>query len=228
MKERLSLILNDKILNKFANTNVLIVGIGGVGGFALECLVRSGFEHITIVDKDIVDESNLNRQIISLNSTIGQSKTKIAQKRALDINPNISIKIVNEFILENNIDLLFNEKIDYIIDACDTITTKILLLQKAQEKGIKIISCMGTGNRLDSTKLKIIKLNKTHNDPLAKNISRILREKNIKINPNVVWSEELPIKTQNRIPGSFICVPMQAGNLCATYIINDIIKELES
>ena len=222
MLDRLSMILDENIINKFKDTKVLIVGIGGVGGYALECLVRSGFEKITIVDKDIIDKTNLNRQIIALNSTIGLKKTEIAKKRALDINPNANIEIIDDFILENNIDDLFNMPYDYIIDACDTITTKILLLKKAQENDIKIISCLGTGNRFDSTKLQITKLNKTYNDPLAKNIRRILKEKELKINPYVVWSEELPIDTNNRTPGSIILVPMQAGNLCASFIINDI------
>ena len=222
MLDRLSMILDENIINKFKNTKVFIVGIGGVGGYALECLVRSGFENIAIVDKDVIDKTNLNRQIIALNSTIGLKKTEIARKRALDINPNANIEIIDDFILENNIDDLFNKTYDYIIDACDTITTKILLLKKAQEKDIKIISCLGTGNRFDSTKLQITKLNKTYNDPLAKNMRRILKEKELKINPYVVWSEELPVDTNNRTPGSIVLVPMQAGNLCASFIINDI------
>lgn len=222
MLDRLSMILDENIINKFKDTKVLIVGIGGVGGYALECLVRSGFEKITIVDKDIIDKTNLNRQIIALNSTIGLKKTEIARKRALDINPNANIEIIDDFILEDNIDDLFNKPYDYIIDACDTITTKILLLKKAYEKDIKIISCLGTGNRFDSTKLQITKLNKTYNDPLAKNMRRILKEKELNINPYVVWSEELPVDSNNRTPGSIILVPMQAGNLCASFIINDL------
>ena len=224
MLDRLSMILDENIINKFKDAKILIVGIGGVGGYALECLVRSGFENITIVDKDIIDETNLNRQIIALNSTIGLKKTEIARKRALDINPNANIEVIDDFILENNIDDLFNKTYDYIIDACDTITTKIVLLKKAQEKNIKIISCLGTGNRFDSTKLQITKLNKTYNDPLAKNMRRILKEKELKINPYVIWSEELPVDSNNRTPGSIILVPMQAGNLCASFIINDIKK----
>ena len=224
MLDRLSLILNNEIINKFKTSKILIVGIGGVGGYALECLVRSGFEDITIVDKDVVDKTNLNRQIIALNSNIELKKTEVAKKRALDINPNVKINVIDEFILEDNIKLLFNKEYDYIIDACDTITTKILLLKYAYEKGINIISCMGTGNRFNSSKLSITKLNKTFNDPLAKNMRRILKEKDLKINPTVVWSEEIPVKTYNKTPGSIVLVPMQAGNLCASYVINDIIK----
>ena len=226
MLDRLHLILDDITINNFKNAKILIVGIGGVGGYALECLVRSGFENITIVDIDIIDKSNLNRQIISLNSNLGINKTEVAKKRSLDINPKATINIINEFVLEDNISVLFKNDYDYIIDACDTITTKILLIKNAYEKNIKIISCLGTGNRFDSTRLGITKLNKTYNDPLAKNLRRILREKNLKINPDVVWSSELPVKTHNNTPGSIVLVPMQAGNLCASYIINDIRKEL--
>ena len=185
MLDRLHLILDDITINNFKNAKILIVGIGGVGGYALECLVRSGFENITIVDSDIIDKSNLNRQIISLNSNLGINKTEVAKKRSLDINPKATINIINEFVLEDNISVLFKNDYDYIIDACDTITTKILLIKNAYEKNIKIISCLGTGNRFDSTRLGITKLNKTYNDPLAKNLRRILREKNLKINPDV-------------------------------------------
>ena len=224
MKERLSLIFNEDILNKFKTSKILIIGIGGVGGYALECLVRSGFENITIVDKDIVDETNLNRQVISLKSNIGLSKVEVAKKRILDINPDVNINIINEFILEDNIDILNLKSFNYIIDACDTITTKILLIDYCNKNNINLISCMGTGNRIDSTKLSITKLSKTYNDRLSKNIRRILKEKNIHVNPNVVWSSELPIKTHNRTPGSIILVPMQAGNLCASFVIKDIVK----
>lgn len=225
MLDRLRIMLDDEIINSFANKSILIVGIGGVGGYALECLVRSGFKDITIVDNDVVDISNLNRQIISKIDNIGMKKVDAAKNRALEINKDIEINSIDKFILENNIDSLFSKHYDYIIDACDTITTKILLLKYANERNIKIISSMGTGNRFDSSKLMITKLNKTFNDPLAKNMRRILKEKNLNINPNIVWSSELPIKTHNRTPGSIVLVPMQAGNLCASFIINDIIKE---
>ena len=224
MLDRLELILDKNIIDKFKTTKVLIIGIGGVGGYALECLVRSGFENITIVDKDTVDKTNLNRQIISLNSNINRSKVDVAKERCLDINPDCNITTINDFILEDNIDTLKLSDFDYIIDACDTITTKILLIDYCTKNDIKLISCMGTGNRFDSTKLSITKLNKTNNDPLAKNIRRILKEKNIKANPYVVWSSELPVKNNSRTPGSIVLVPMQAGNLCASFIIKELSK----
>lgn len=224
MFERLIKIINYENFNKIKNSKVLIVGIGGVGGYALECLVRSGVENITIIDGDLVDETNLNRQIIALNSTIGNKKVEVAKKRALDINPNIKIRTFDSFLNRENFNALINEKYDYIIDACDTITTKVLLINYASNNNIKIISCMGTGNRLDPTKVTITKLNKTTNDPLSKIMRKLLKDNKKSLNITVVWSSELPIKTASRTPGSCITVPMVAGSQLASFIINDIIK----
>lgn len=221
MFERLEKLLTKEQFNKIKNSNILILGIGGVGGYALEALTRMGVENITIVDKDIVDLTNLNRQIISLHSNIGQNKTDIAIKRCLDINPSIKIKSINKFIL--NVEELDLNKYDYVIDACDTVTTKIELIKYCQKNNIKIISCMGTGNRFDPTKLEIIDIYKTNNDPLAKTIRSLLRKE--KINKlDVVASKEIPIKT-DRTPGSTSLVPSVAGIYMAYYVINDILKD---
>lgn len=228
MFERINLVLDKNNIDKIRSLNVLIVGIGGVGGYALECLVRCGVGNITIIDNDLINESNLNRQIIALNSTINNKKVEIAKNRMLDINPDLNIKIINEFILEENFNNFISKDYDYIIDACDTITTKILLMKFSSDFNIKLISCMGTGNRINPTELTITSLNKTYNDPLAKNIRRILKEKDLKINPMVIWSRELPIKNGSRTPGSMIMVPMTAGNYCAYYIINDILKDKDN
>ena len=224
MFDRLLKIISEENLKKIKNTNVLIVGIGGVGGYALETLVRIGIENITIVDNDIVDISNLNRQIISLHSNIGENKVNVAKKRCLDINPCINIKTIKEFITKDNIDILFNEKYDFIIDACDTITTKVLLIKIAKEKDIKIISCMGTGNRFDPTKLKIIDIYKTNYDPLSKVMRKLLKDEHIK-KQDVIYSSEIPIKTSDRTPGSTSLVPSVAGIYAAYYVINNIIKD---
>lgn len=221
--DRLKKIINDNEFEKIKKTKVLIVGIGGVGGYALEALIRSGVEYITIVDNDIVDITNINRQIISLQKTIGKTKTNVAKLRALDINPNAKINEIQKFIDKDNIDELFNDNYDYIIDACDTITTKVLLIKYAKEKNINIISCMGTGNRLDPTKLCITSLDKTNNDPLAKVMRKLLKENNITTEIPVVWSSELPINISDRTPGSCITVPATAGLFLASYIINNII-----
>lgn len=224
MFDRLIQIIDENNFNKIKNVKVLIVGIGGVGGYALEALVRSGVEDITIVDGDTVSLSNLNRQIIATQNTINKEKIIVAKDRVLEINPNIKINTINKFIDKDNINELFANSFDYIIDACDTITTKVLLIKYALERNIKIISCMGTGNRLEPEKLTITNLNKTNNDPLAKVMRKLLKESNIKLNIPVVWSNELPIKISSRIPGSCVTVPMTAGALLASYIIKDILK----
>ena len=224
MFDRLLKLITEEDLNKIKNTNVLLVGVGGVGGYALEALIRGGIGNITIVDSDNVEESNLNRQIISLNSNIGKSKVEVAKSRALDINPKLNIKTIKEFITKDNIDILFNDNYDYIIDACDTVTTKVLLISEANRRNINIISCMGTGNRLDPSKVKIIDISKTNNDPLAKVMRKLLREINIK-HQKVVFSDELPVKTNDRTPGSTSLVPSVAGIYAASYVINSILKK---
>lgn len=224
MFERLALLIDKDARKKITLSKILIVGLGGVGGYALECLIRCGFSNLTLIDHDTFEESNLNRQILATYKTIGLKKVEVAKQRALEINPNINIETIDTFLLENNIYEILEDKFDYIIDACDTISTKISLIEYAIKTNSKIISCMGTGNRVDPLKLQITKLNKTYNDPLAKNVRKILREKNMDFNPYVVWSNELPIKTHTKTPGSLVSVPMQAGNLCASFIINDYIN----
>lgn len=219
-------IIDEQLLETIKTKKILLVGIGGVGGFALESLVRLGFQNITIVDGDIIEESNLNRQIISTRENIGKSKVEVAKERALSINPNAHITIFNLFLLEENIKTLLKENYDFIIDACDTITTKYLLIKESQERGIKIISCLGTGNRLNPSLVTITKLNKTYNDPLAKAMRNILRKHNISLHIPVVWSSEVPIKIKEKAPGSIILVPAAAGLQIAYYILNSLINRV--
>ncbi len=223
--DRIRMIINENKLNEIQNKNILIVGIGGVGGSALESLVRFGIKNITIIDGDIVDITNLNRQIITLHSNIGQNKVEVAKSRALDINPIININDLNLFLDSNNINELLNNNYDYIIDACDTITTKLEVIKYCQNNNIKLISCLGTGNRFDPTKLEITTLRKTHSDPLAKILRKLVKDNTLNSNVNVVWSSELPIKTNERTPGSNSLVPNVAGIYLASYVINDILKQ---
>lgn len=208
--------------NIFREKTVLIIGLGGVGGHALESIVRTGIENIIIVDNDKIDITNLNRQLLSLNSNIGEYKSDVARNRTLDINPNCKIKVIKEFIDSSNILSLFNYSIDYIIDACDTVTTKILLIEECIKRDIKIISCMGTGNKFHPELLEIIELKKTTYDPLAKVIRNKLKNINKKI--MVVCSREKGINVKDRTPGSTSLVPSTAGILCASYVINDILE----
>ena len=223
MFDRLLKLISKEELEMLGKANVLLVGVGGVGGYALESMVRIGLKNITIIDNDTVDLTNLNRQIISLHSNIGLLKVDVAEKRALDINLNINLKKIDTFIIKDNIDTIFNEKYDYIIDACDTVTTKVELIKKAQEKNIKIISIMGTGNRLNPTMLEITDVFKTNYDPLAKVMRKLLRDNNI-TKADVITSKEIPIKTGTSTPGSTSLVPSVAGIYATYYIVKDILK----
>lgn len=217
------LIGNDNI-KKISNINVLLVGIGGVGGSCLEMLIRSGINNITIIDYDIFEESNLNRQILSLNNNIGKSKVEVAKERILSINPECNITIYNKK-LDNNLLNKLNSNYDYIIDAIDDIKAKILLIKYAINNNIKIISSMGTGNRLDPSKLYITNIWKTENDPLAKKLRSELRKENIKYKLPVVTSKEVPVIKTNGPIGSMAMVPNTAGILLASFVINDIIEK---
>ncbi len=223
MYERTLKIINKEQFNKIIKKPILLVGLGGVGGYALESLVRFGFQNITIIDHDNISLSNLNRQIIATSENIGLAKAEEAQKRATKINKNINIKVLATFLTKDNISQLSTEY-DYIIDACDTITTKLELIKFAIKNNIKIISCLGTGNRLDPTKLVITDIWQTNYDPVAKILRKLLRDNNINTKIPVIWSKEIPIKTGDSQPGSICTVPAVAGIYMVSYIINDSLK----
>lgn len=224
MFERLEEIISKDVLNIFFHSNILLVGIGGVGGACFEALVRMGIENISVIDGDSFSLSNLNRQLLSNRSNIGRLKVNEAVLRAKSINPDICIKSYKMFLDESNIDLFNYKEYDYIIDCCDTISTKILLIKKAIENDVKIISCMGTGNRLDSSKLLVTSIWKTNYDPVARIMRKLLRDNNIYNDINVLCSTEQPIKNGSRIPGSTCFVPNVAGFIIANYVFNDIIN----
>ena len=223
MFERLIPLIGENNLKKIQDTKILLVGIGGVGGFTLEALVRSGFKNITIIDGDTIEESNLNRQIITNQDNIGKDKTDEALNRYLLINPNLNLKAINIFLTKENFYEWINEDYDYIIDACDDIDIKVELIRYAEEKQIKIISALGTGKKLNPKYLEITKLNKTENDALAKKLRQRLRKENLSLNIPVVFSKETSIDTKNII-GSCIFVPSVAGIYLANYVFMDIIK----
>lgn len=221
MFERTIKLIGEDNLNKLKKANVLIVGLGGVGGICAEALVRSGIGKITIIDYDTIEESNLNRQIITNIKTVGQKKVKVALERLQNINPKLEIKALDIFLNEENINNL--AQYDFIIDACDTVTTKVLLIRYALNNNLKIISCMGTGKRLDLTKLEISTLNKTYNDPLAKIVRKKVKELGLPLNIPVVFSKELPLNNDKDI-ASMIFVPATAGLLLAKFVIKKIIE----
>lgn len=224
MYDRIIKLIGEDALNTIKSKHVLIVGIGGVGETAAETLVRSGIGKITVIDGDVFNESNLNRQILATTNEIGLSKVDVCKKRLLAINPDLDVNIYNAFLNTENSSIL--TKYDYIIDACDDINAKILLIKYAQNNNIKIISSMGTGKRLDPSKVKISTLNKTYNDPLAKVMRKRVKDEGLKLNVPVVFSEELPLNNDEVI-GSMMFVPSSAGLMLAYYVINDIINKKE-
>ena len=220
MFERLITLIGEDNVNKLKKANVLIVGLGGVGGYALETLVRSGIYNLTIVDGDIVELSNLNRQIISKRDVIGRPKALVAQARTLEINPDVNLKVINEFISEDNFSLLNIDSFDYVIDACDDLNLKILLIKNADK--YKLISSMGTANKMDMTRFKITTVDKTSYDPLAKIIRKKIKEEKIRTKFKVVSSDEKVMKNGTKL-GTIAHMPAVSGLLCASYVINDII-----
>lgn len=224
MFERLELIIGKDNLDKLKNTKVLVVGLGGVGGILAETLVRNGIHNIVIVDNDIIDITNKNRQVIALDSTVGMKKTEVLKNRLLDISSNINIKTIDEFITKENINLIFDNDIDYVIDACDTVTTKLLLIEESINKNIKVLSSMGMGKKTDLSKLKIMDIRKTSYDKLAKVIRKQLKDDGYTGKIMVLSSDEEPIDTKENI-GSYSPLTSYAGLLMADYVIKDIIKE---
>lgn len=224
MLDRLELLVGEEKIEKIKNTKVLIVGIGGVGGYTLESLVRSGIENITIVDYDKIDITNLNRQIISLNSNIGNYKVEEAKKRIEDINKKCNVKIINEKISLDNFDILNIENYDYVIDACDTVEVKKEIIRRCLNYNIKFISSMGTGFKMDPSKLKIMDVRKTSYDPLAKIIRKMVKDEKLKGKIMVVSSTEEK-KSNSKTIASNSFVPAIAGLMCTSYVINDIVGE---
>ena len=222
--ERLKYLIGEENVESLADKCVLVIGLGGVGGYSVESLVRSGIGHLIIVDGDVVDETNLNRQIIATSSVIGKSKVDLFYSRIKDINPDCVVTQINKFIDKDNIDELFCYDIDYLIDACDSLDTKFLIIKNCLEKNIPFISSMGTGNRMDPSKFSITTLDKTMNDPVAKILRKRVRDEHLKGKIKVLCSSEVPKKLGNKI-GSNSFVPPSAGLLITSYVINDFINK---
>ena len=220
---RLEKIIGIDNLNEINNKCVLVLGCGGVGGYVVESLVRSGIGRLILVDYDTVDISNINRQIIALDSTIGHLKVDVFEERIKDINNDCEVIKISNFINDDNFLDLFNYKIDFFVDACDTISTKKCVIRECLKRNINFISCMGTGNKFDPPKLEIVDIRDTLNDPLARIIRKFVKDEKIKKKVMVLASTELPVKTKDKIPGSTSFVPPAAGLMIASYIIRNII-----
>ncbi len=212
---------NRKILHQKC---ILVLGVGGVGSSAVEHLVRNSIGKIILVDYDKVDITNLNRQIMTLHSNIGKYKVDVVEQRIKEISPQCQVEKKYEKITTDNIDLLFDEKIDFIIDACDTVSVKKELIRKSIQYQIPLISSMGTGNKLDPRKLEITDIKKTSYDPIAKIIRKMVREEKIKEKIMVISSKEKPMKIEKKI-ASWSFVPNTAGMLASYYVIEQLLKE---
>ena len=206
-------------INQLKNKTVAIVGIGGVGGYVAESLARSGVGKFILVDYDVVDETNINRQIIALHSTIGKKKVSLMEERIHDICEDTQVVSYRIMYGEENRYNIFSKKIDFLVDACDIVRSKQILITECLNRGIPFISSMGTGNRLDPSKLTVTDLAKTEGDPLARIMRKWAKDRGIRTPIPVLYSSELPIKTGTRQPGSLIFVPASAGLLIGSYIV---------
>ena len=223
--ERLKKVVGVDSLEILDTKSVLVLGCGGVGGYVVEALARSGIGEMILVDYDVVDETNINRQIIALDSTIGKLKIDLLEERIKDINSNCNVIKIGKFINQDNYLELFNNKIDYFVDCCDTVIVKKLVIKECLENDIPFISSMGTGNKLDPSKLEITDIRKTVNDPLARILRKFVKDEKINKKVMVLSSSELPVKTGDRTPGSTAFVPASAGLLIASYIVREFIKK---
>ena len=229
---RIEMIYGEKGMEKLHAAKVAVFGIGGVGGYVVEALARSGIGHLLLVDKDVVSVTNINRQIVALHTTVGKSKVKVMKDRCLDINPNIIVEEKECFFLPENSGSFDFNGYSYIVDAVDTVTAKIEIIKKAKEADIPVISCMGAGNKIDPTKFMVADIEKTTVCPLARAMRRELRARGIK-DVKVLFSTEKPVETvtdkgaekkgMGTAPGSTAFSPSVAGLIIAGTVINDLI-----
>lgn len=223
---RTELLIGKQGIEKLQKAKIAIFGIGGVGSYVVEGLARAGIGSFILVDNDTVDITNINRQIIATQKTIGMPKVEVAKQRILEINPNAKVEIYQEFFMSESKGII-DDSIDYILDAVDTVTAKIELIVRANKLNIPVISCMGTGNKLDPTKFEVTDIYKTSVCPLAKVMRKELKNRGIK-KLKVVYSKEEPIKVEKVeekiVPGSISFVPSVAGLIIAGEVVKDIIK----
>ena len=223
---RTSLLLGEEKVNRLKSSAVAVFGVGGVGGFVVEALARSGVGTLILIDGDVVAESNINRQIIALTSTVGKPKVEVMKDRILDINPDAKVVIYNQFFEKENADKIDISKADYVVDCIDRVTNKVDLIEWAKKQNKKVISAMGAGNKLDPTKFEVADIYKTSVCPLAKIMRKLLKERNIQ-DLKVVYSKELPIKNDEKYEGKAVCgsvafVPSCMGLIMAGQVIKDL------
>ena len=227
---RTAVLLGEEGLEKLKKARVAVFGVGGVGGYVVEALARSGVGALDLIDMDRVSESNINRQIIALHSTVGMLKTEVAGARVKDINPNICVRTHNVFYLPETASQFDFSSYDYVVDAIDTVSGKISLIERANEANVPVISSMGAGNKLDPTQFEVADISKTSVCPLARVMRRELKKRGIE-HLKVVYSKEeslpSPIRDEEsgkQIPGSVAFVPSVVGLIIAGEVIKDLIK----
>lgn len=234
--ERTELLIKEKGIEKLRNANLLIVGLGGVGSFAAEFLARSGVGKMTIVDGDVVDITNINRQLPALHSTIGKSKVEIVAERILDINPDLELTKINDFLNPESMEeVIDSQKFDYILDCIDSVTPKITLIKTAKRKKIKIVSCMGAGGKMDPAKVMVRDISKTYNCYLAKNVRKRLKKEKINKGIRCVFSNEIQAEESLKMTdgsnykrsfyGTISFIPAIFGLYAAAEVINYLMKE---
>jgi len=223
MFERLVALIGDEALNKIKSKKIVVLGLGGVGSYALEGIIRSGVENVVIIDADKIDITNLNRQLMTNQKNIGFLKVDILENRIKEINPDCKVTKIAEFITPDNLNLIFDLNPDYIIDCIDTVKTKKYLIKECLKRKVKFIVATGMGNKKDASRIKITDLSKTSYDKIAKELRLFVKKEKIKGKIPVIFSDEQPITTE-KVISSIVYVPAVAGLLCANYVINDIIK----
>ena len=222
--QRFKLLIGTENFSKLSKSTVAIFGVGGVGSFAVEALARSGVGHLILIDKDNIDVTNINRQLHALTSTVGRSKVEVMRERIREINPAAQVDAIQKFFLPGeNVEDFFICRYDYVVDAIDTLTAKIFLVEECTRRGIKIISSMGAGNKLDATRFKVGDIFQTSVDPVAKVMRKKLRERGIE-SLKVVWSDEPPRPVKDFI-GSTAFVPSVAGLILAGAVVNELIEK---
>ena len=229
---RTQYLIGKESLDSLQKSNVLLFGVGGVGGFIAEALIRSGLGSLTIIDGDNVDESNLNRQIFATKNTLGKSKVEVAKERLLSINPNANITAKELFYLPNNASEVDFSNYDYVVDAIDTVTAKLHIIKTAKQNGVKVISCMGTGGKIDIEKLTVSTIDKTSECALARVVRRELKKEGI-FDLKVVYSKEKAFtheqaEKHRKCPPSMIVVPAMAGLMIAKEVVFDLINQKET
>lgn len=220
---RTQALIGEDSVEKLQRARVAVFGIGGVGGYTVEALARAGIGALDLIDNDCVNESNINRQIVALSSTVGKLKTEVAKARVLDINPDCTVRTHELFILPENADSFDFTPYDFVVDAIDTVSGKLAIIERARRVGVPVISCMGTGNKLDPTAFEVADIEKTSVCPLARVMRRELKKRGI-TGVKVVYSKEEPKGGCGDAPSSISFVPSVAGLILAGEVIKTLIK----